>query len=136
MAWPTVTVKDLTDRWRPLTDDETLIAEQRLQDAGVQLRTDLRLRGVTGVPVFDDAEELADWQQLYVTVVVGAVKNELKNPDGWRSEREEIDDYGRTLTRAADDRSGDIWFDPDDIDRLVPRPRRRRGAFSVRLGQS
>ena len=139
MAWPPVAVKDLTDRWRPLTDEEKTVATQRIKDAESELRMELRLRGVTGIPTFtgpDAAGERDDWINRYVSLVVAAVKNELKNPEGWRSEREELDDYGRTLSRGSSDKSGEIWFDDADIDSLVPRPRRRRGAFTIRLGRT
>ncbi|GGO59116.1 hypothetical protein GCM10010910_01320 [Microbacterium nanhaiense] len=136
MAWPTVTIDDLVGRWRPLTPEEAAVAPQRIKDAESELRTELRLRGVDGIPTFSDPSEREDWINLYTALVVAAVKNELKNPEGWRSEREQLDDYGRTFSRGSNDRSGEIWFEDSDIDRLVPRPRRRRTAFTIRLGTS
>lgn len=134
--WPAVEVSDITDRWRPLTHDEVVTAPQRLADAQAELNMGLRLRGLTGTPTFLDPGELADWTTLYVATVVSAVRRYLLNPEGWLEEREEIDDYGRTRRRDSAVSTGSLYFSDAEIDKLVPRRRRRRGSFTIRLGQS
>lgn len=133
MAWPTVTVGDLVDRWKPLTPEQEAVATKRLEDAAAELNSELRERGLTGTPVFKTPEELADWEKLYISTVVTAVKREMQNPDGFLEEREEIDDYARTRRRDSKTSTGLLFFSDDEIDKLVPR-RRRRGSFTIRLG--
>lgn len=134
--WPTVEVKDLTDRWRPLTPEEEVTAPQRLADAQAEINTELRLRGVTGTPTFADQDELDEWVTLYKATVVAAVRRYMVNPEGWLEEREEIDDYGRTRRRDSSVSTGNLYFNDTEIDKLVPRRRRKRGSFTIRLGQS
>ncbi|MGX9346637.1 hypothetical protein [Microbacterium sp. KNMS] len=136
MAWPTVTVADVESRWRELTPEERLVAAKRIADAEAELRMELRLRGVDGTPTFATPEELADWTNLYIATVVESVKRVLVNPDGWLEEREEIDDYGRTRRRDQTVSTGLLYFSDDEIDKLVPRRRRKRGSFTIHLGQS
>mgnify|MGYP000905328307 CR=1 FL=1 len=135
MSWPTVGVNDLVDRWKPLTAEQTTVAEKRLADAVAELNTELRNRGLTGTPTFAMPDELADWQSLYVSTVVTAVKREMQNPDGFLEEREEIDDYARTRRRDSKTSTGFLYFSDDEVDKLVVR-RRRRGSFTIRLGAS
>lgn len=132
--WPQVLVTDITERWRPLEPGEEVTAPQRLADAQAELNTALRLRGLTGTPVFETADELADWETLYVATVIASVRRYFLNADGWAEERESIDDYDATRKREAG--SGNLYFVDADIDRLVPRRRQSRGAFTIRLGQT
>jgi hypothetical protein len=143
MGWPTVTSKDISDRWRALTGEEEAVASTRIGDVEAELRDELRLRGVyetPGVPPLADAEAVADWERRFRSTVVDAVRRYLINPDGWlqEEEREAVDDYDRTLSRRRDSSvsAGLVYLTEAEIDKLVPRTRRRRGAFSIRLGQS
>ena len=136
MAWPNVAVQDIIDRWRPLTTEEATTAQQRLNDALAELNLALRDRGVSGTPTFDTAEELTEWETLYTAVAVGSVRRYLMNPDGWYEEREQIDDSDFTRRRDKAVSTGEIYFTDTDIDKLVPRRRRRKGAFTIRLGQT
>ncbi|MBP5800742.1 hypothetical protein J2D78_01460 [Microbacterium maritypicum] len=132
--WPDVDTADITDRWRPLSPEEEITAPQRIADAQAELNTALRLRGLNGTPTFETAGELADWQTLYIATVVASVRRYFLNPDGWTEERESLDDYDASRKREAG--SGNLYFVEADIDRLVPRSRQRRGAFTIRLGQT
>lgn len=132
--WPQVLVTDITDRWRPLTPEEEVTAPQRLADAQAELNTALRLRGVHGNPSFETLDEQADWETLYVATIVASVRRYFLNADGWTEERESIDDYDASRKREAG--SGNLFFVDADVDRLVPRYRQRRGAFTIRLSQS
>ena len=134
--WPDVNVNDITERWRPLTPEEQASATQRLADAQAEINTGLRLRGLAGTPQFATTDELHDWETLYVSTVVAAVRRYFLNPEGWLEERESIDDHDFTRRRDSVVSTGALYFTDQDIDRLVPRKRRSRGAFTIRLGQS
>lgn len=136
MAWPVVDVSAIIDRWRPLTEAEAAIAPTRLEDAEAELTTELRLRGLTGTPTFETVEEAEAWEKLYTRTVVDAVRGYLLNTDGWSEERIAIDDFDRTIRRNGNVATGQIRFTDAQIDKLVPRTRRRRTAFSIRLGTS
>lgn len=133
--WPIVAPDEIASRWRPLTAEEAASVEQRIADAQAELRSLLRDRGVYAPPPLT-GEALADWQQLYRATIAEAVRRYLVNPDGWLEERDAVDDWDRTRRRDKAMSSGAIWIDPEDVDRLVPRPRARRGAFTIVLGQS
>lgn len=132
--WPTVTSADIKNRWRPLDAAEEITAPQRLADAQAEINTALRLRGVTGTPVFGTAEESEEWETLYVATIVASVRRYFLNADGWTEERESLDDYDATRKRDAS--TGNLYFVDADIDRLVPRKRQQRSAFTIRLGQT
>lgn len=142
MSWPTVLPSDIVNRWRPLSASESTVAATRIGDAEAELRRQLRLRGLTEAPtwgtgVFDTVEEATDWQKLYVSTVVEMVRRFLMNTEGWTEEREEIDDYGRTRRRDASMGTGSVSVLDSEVVKLIPtNRRRRRGAFSVKLGHS
>lgn len=136
MAWPEVTADDIVGRWRPLTAAEAVVAAARIEDAGAQLRTALRLRGIHQPPTFATVEESADWERRYVSTIADVVARFLKNTDGWAEEREQIDDWSLTRRRARDSEEGELFISDAEADALVPRVKRRTGAFSIRLGQS
>lgn len=141
MAWPTVAPSDVANLWRPLTSEEESVATARIKVVEAELRRELRLHGVTGTPVVGDPsyetpEEVAEWVELYTATVADVVAGSLKNPDGWSEERERIDDYERTRRRDDDAPSGVAYIDEADILRLLPVRRRKRGAFTIHLGQS
>lgn len=140
MTWPTVQVQDVVDQWRALSTEETAVATKRLPSAEAELRMQLRLRGVDGTPSYagepDAGEQIADWEALYVTTVVDVLRNYLVNTEGWSEETERIDDYAITKRRDRATATGRMFVTDDQVSKLVPRARRRRGAFNVVLGQS
>lgn len=128
MAWPDVTADDIAARWRPLTPAETTVAETRIGDAEAELILQLSLRGVTE-PVDDER-----WRSVYVSTVAEMVRRYLLNPEGWSSESVAIDDYREDRRRDKAEPTGSIYVTDAEIGKLLPR--RRRGAFSIRLGQT
>lgn len=136
MSWPTVTADDVESRWRPLTEAERTVATTRITEVEAELRRELRLHGIYGSPVDLPQDEIAEWNVLYVGVVADVVRNSLINPEGWLEEREELDDFARTRRRDSAVSAGVGYLTDDAIARLLPRRRRPRGAFTIRLGQT
>lgn len=136
MSWPDVTAADIEGRWRDLDTDERAVAGKRIGDAKAELNRELRLRGVTGTPTLPTSEETDEWELLYTATIVEAVRRYLANPEGWLEEREAIDDADFTRRRDKSMSGGLVWIDPADVDSLIPRPRPKRGAFTIALGQS
>ncbi len=128
MAWPDVTADDIADRWRPLTPAETTVAETRIGDAEAELILQLGLRGVT------EPRSDARWVKVYIATVVEMVRRYLINTEGWSSESVTIDDYREDRRRDKAEPTGSIYVTDAEIGKLLPR--RRRGAFSIRLGQT
>lgn len=124
--WPTVGVKDLADRWRPLTESEATVAAERLGDAEAELVLQLRARGITA-PV-----ETEEWIRVYISTVVEMVRRHLMNPEGWLTESVAIDDYRRDRRRDSAGSAGLVYVTDAEIAKLIPR--RRRSAFTIRLG--
>lgn len=119
-------VADVTDRWRPLSAQETTNAQTFLDDAWRMLKRQLTAQGV-------DIETLmvtdVDLTGEVVRVVATAVLRVMKNPDGKR--QESIDDYQWTRDQAVS--SGLLYFTDDEIGALVPGMSGGRRAFSVDL---
>jgi hypothetical protein len=115
-----VTPDDVAAGWRPLTDAEELVATQQIAEALVLL--------VTLVPGLDSQAD-----DLVKLVVVRMVRRYMKNPDGFRSDTESIDDYSRTQVRDTALSAGDM--SPWDSE-LAWLGVRRGGAFEIRLGSS
>lgn len=142
MAWPTVSSSDVESLWRPLKPSETTVATTRIALVEAELRKELRLHGITGTPVvgdvgMDSAEAVEEWETLYTGVVAEVVRQSLLNPEGWLEERESIDDFERTRRRDAATSTGVAYLTDADVEKLLPRdPRPKRGAFSIRLGQT
>jgi hypothetical protein len=128
MAWPTVTAQDIVNRWRSLSTEETSVATTRIADAEAELIMQLGLRGVTE-PL--DGEQ---WKAVFVSTVVEMVRRYLLNPDGWSSESVTIDDYREDYRRDKAAPTGSIYVTDDELSKLLPR--RRRRAFTIRLGQT
>lgn len=128
MGWPDVAAGDIAERWRPLTEAETAVAETRIGDAEAELIMQLGLRGITE-PVGSDR-----WEAVYVSTVVEMVRRYLLNPDGWSSESVAIDDYREDRRRDKAAPTGAIYVTDSELAKLLPR--RRRGAFTIRLGQT
>ncbi len=128
--WPPVTVAELSSRWRELTAEERPVATKRLEDAEAEVQYQLQQRGVVEPPT----DPL--WQKLYVSTVVEMVRRYLVNTEGWLEESTAIDDYRETRRRDSSVSSGRVYIAEDEIAKLVPRARRRRGAFSIVLGST
>lgn len=128
--WPVVQVSDLEDRWRPLTEAEKTVAEERLADAASDLQLALEERGLESPPASDA------WQRRFIRTAVEMVRRYLLNPDGWLEETERIDDWSETKRRDGAVSTGAVFFTDAEIAALIPPGNRRRGAFSVRLGST
>jgi len=128
MPWPYVSSRDIAARWRPLTDAEASVAQTRIGDAEAELIMQLGLRGVTE-PSTDTR-----WETVYIATVVEMVRRYLVNTEGWSSESVTIDDYREDRRRDKSDPTGLIYVTEAEIAKLLPR--RRRGAFSIRLGRT
>lgn len=126
MDWPTVLADDIADRWRPLSEAEAKVAATRIGDAEAELIMQLQSRGVHEAP--DDDR----WASVYTATVVEMVRRYLLNTEGWSSESVAIDDYREDRRRDKSDPTGLIYVTDAEISKLLPR--RRRGAFSIRLG--
>lgn len=129
VSWPTVTREAIESRWRGLTAAEGTIVAQRIEDAEAELQYQLRLRGFASPPVDDAA-----WDTIYEATVAEMVRRYLLNPDGWLQESEAIDDYRRDRRRDSAVSSGLLYVTDAEVSKLLPR--RRRGAFTIRLGTS
>lgn len=136
MSWPAVSTSDVVSRWRPLTPAEETVATTRIAEVEAELKRELRLYGVFGSPTDLPAEEIEEWDLLYVGVIADVVRNSLINPEGWLEEREELDDFARTRRRDSAVSAGVGFLTDDAIAKLLPRRRRRRGSFTIRLGRT
>lgn len=107
------TVQDLTDRWRPLTSQETVNGTTFLDDAWRMLRRKFRAQ----VP--DLASQITADQDLnaeVVRVLCTAVLRVMKNPDGKRSES--IDDY--TWQRDQSVSAGLLYISDEELADILP----------------
>lgn len=141
MSWPTVTPSDVANLWRPLTTAEVTVAATRIAAVEAELRSELRLHGLTGTPTagdvgFETTEQILEWETLYISIIAGVVKGSLLNPEGWLEEREDLDDYSRTRRRDQATSTGLAFLTDGDVAKLLPRRRRARTAFSIHLGQT
>jgi hypothetical protein len=97
---------DIEARWRPLTADETVVAETRLDDAWRLLRRlvpDIESR-------IGDADTLADAVQALSEAVIRV----LRNPDGIRRGTVSIDDASRSFEYGAGSTSADALYFTDE----------------------
>lgn len=135
--WPTVQAQDIADRWRPLSAAEKTVATTRIADAEAELRTQLRLRGVSSTPSLELSAAVAEWEQTYIATVVEMVRRYLLNTEAWLEVREAIDDFDQTKRRDSAVSAGLIYVSDAELAKLLPAPERpKRGAFSIRLGSS
>jgi hypothetical protein len=119
-------VADVTDRWRPLSAQETTNAQTFLDDAWRMLKRQLAAQGVDiEALMVDDADLTAE----VIRVEATAVLRVMKNPDAMR--QESIDDYSYTRDEAVS--SGLLYFTDDEIGALVPGMSSGRRAFSIDL---
>ena len=134
--WPETKLTDLEARWRLLTDEEGDVAATRIGDAEAELRAQLRLRGITAPLTFGDAQDAVDWARRYKATVVEMVRRYMQNPEGWSSQSETGDDYSYTNRRDGGAATGALYATDEEVSRLIPEARARRGAFSIRLGST
>lgn len=107
------TSDDVVARWRPLSAEETTVANTLLEDAWVMLKRHATRREV-------DLEEAiiidADLKDDVVRVLATAVLRVLKNPEG--KSQESIDDY--SYTRNSGVAGGALEFTDVELDDLLP----------------
>ena len=123
MANPAI-VADLTNRWRPLSAQETINGQTFLDDAWRMLKR--RLPDLEADILADATGEL---EPEVVRVIATAVLRVMKNPDGKR--QESIDDYSWLRDNAVS--AGLLYFTDDEVDDLIPSGSATRGAFSFSL---
>jgi hypothetical protein len=104
---------DVAARWRPLSTEETTVAQTLLFDAWIKLKRHATRRDV-------DVEEAiltdVDLSNEVIRVLATAVLRVLKNPEG--KDQESIDDY--SYTRNGNVASGELGFTDDELDDLFP----------------
>ena len=121
MATNPATYTDVEGRWRPLSDNERLIAATLLDDAFNLI--------VNEDPTIDtrlDAETLA--VGLVRQVLAQMVMRVLKNPDGIR--QESIQDYSQT--RDDNTASGLLMVTDAELDLLAADDTQQSDAFTIR----
>lgn len=108
MANP-ATVADLEARWRPLSSDESSVAQALLDDAWEIL--------LARVPLLSNRLDDASLSEgLVIAVETAMVLRVLKNPDGKRSES--IDDYTWVRDNAVS--AGLLYLDGAELLQLSP----------------
>lgn len=117
------TVHDLEERWRPLSEQQSINAVAYLDDAWAMLLS--RRPGLE-----DDLTDGAVSERNVVRVVAAMVLRILRNPEGKASEQ--IDDYKYTRTELS--ASGLLHVTPDELADITPGRRRRRSIRLVRDG--
>ena len=128
MPWVPVIEKDITDRWRELTAAEHSIIGTLIVDAQDALDDELDAAGYPAAGVDDERA-----QRRYKRTVAAMIKRLLLNPEGFLSETVEGEySYRRAEVLA----SGVLEPTADEISKFAPNRRRRRGSFSIHLGQS
>lgn len=123
MASNPAIVDDIENRWRPLTDRETIVASTLLDDAWMLLK----LKDAT-IDTRLDAVPIELDTALVVMVLVEMVKRVLRNPDGIR--QESIQDY--SVTRDAVVSSGLLSVTDDELDLLASTTTVTSDAFTIR----
>lgn len=120
MSWFPVAPDEIVDRWRPLESDEAGIIDKVIGDAQDILEDDAEAEGIS-MPTTERG------QRAYVRAVANMVIRVLKNPDGILTET--VDGYMYRRDSAVS--SGALVPTDDEIGRLRPIVRRRRGAFTI-----
>lgn len=118
---PYGSVSDVEARWRSLTAEEAVRADELLAEASRTI--DAECYGV--------ADRIAAGTlsaDLAGDVAVNMVIRRMKNPDGLRSEQ--VDDYRYVRDDVV--ASGEMYLTDQERRKLSPRP---RGAFSITLGR-
>lgn len=130
MAWVDVTKDDIVKRWKPLTPAQEVIAATRLPDATNLIELALEDRGIREAPTDER------WQRLYAATAADMVIRYMQNPDGILSEAVTLDDFREERRRDSTTSTGRVYLSLDELAALIPRRKRRRGAFSIALGNS
>jgi hypothetical protein len=116
-----VTPSDVANRWRPLTDDETLLAYSLLDDAWSLLKgRDATIDARTTAGTLDVG--------LLRMVETAMVLRVMKNPDG--KKQEAIDDYSWTRDNAV---SAGLLYVTDEELALLRAPYTKTTRGSIRL---
>lgn len=135
MTWPTVQIGDVTSRIpKTLTTAEQTVATTRIADAADIIQYHLRIRGVLDAPT--DEPWATQFATRYKRIVADMVARHISNYEGWVEQTVAIDDYRETFRRAGDTLPQHLYVEDVELDSLLPPSRqgRRRGAFSIRLG--
>lgn len=114
---------DIASRWRPLSSDESIVADVLLADAWALLKH--------AVPTLEarlDAIPATLDVALVRMVLVAMVKRVLMNPDGLQQET--IQDY--SYTRAGADTAGGLYVSDAELDLLAATDVGTGGAFTIR----
>lgn len=115
------TADDVAGVWRTLTLDEEVVAGNLVTYASAIVR-----RHVLDIDARIAAGDLD--AALATLVVAEMVARKLKNPDGYRSETESIDDYAHTVTRDGDLAPGGLFITDTELATLR---KDRSRSFSV-----
>lgn len=116
--------EDVAAGWRPLTTDETATAQGLIEEASVLLRV-----LVPGVDSLDEA--------LVRFVAVRMIRRVLKNPDGYRTRNESVDDYSDGGTIDSSLSTGELYVSDQELAWLGVKPASEtKRAFEIRLGSS
>lgn len=118
---PFATPSDVEGMWRPLTDDEATVVANQLDFASAIIRQQ--------VPTVDDRIQDGSLDAaLVMFIATSMVVRSARNPDGWRTEQRQIDDYSATLTRDGTVSGGGIYLADDELALLA---QKTSGAFSI-----
>lgn len=107
------TASDVAARWRPLSVEEAALAGVLIDDAEALIRI--------RVPLVD--ARLADGTLpvgVVTAVVARMVLRVLQNPEGYRSETEQIDSYSHSYTRDDSLAAGGLYLADDELAALSP----------------
>jgi hypothetical protein len=123
--WVDVLHTDIADRFRPLTDDETVTVDAYIRDAQVTLESQAVRAGITRDGVLADVYGAETYKRIIATAVVRV----LRNPDGFLEYT--TDDFTGRYDKVIS--SGALYIGEDEVEQLRPvASKRRSGAFSIR----
>lgn len=129
---PLAVPEDVAADWGELGLDEEDQVRDWIKQLTVKLQLIARGRRID-LDALLASDELA--REGARIAIVNAVRNRLRNPQGFLSFSETTGPFSRSGTRAPRASEGDLEFDPADLAHwLVPRRRQRIGAFTVRTG--
>lgn len=109
MSNPAITA-DVEARWRPLTTPETTVANTRLDDAWVLLRS-----RVPDLAARLDADTDGDLTATVVRVLADAVIRLLRNPNARTQQSTAVDDATTSWTAADPKDAGRLFFTDDEL---------------------
>lgn len=109
---PFATPEDVAAVFRPLSEEETVIATGLLLAASIKLRV--------RVPSIDERIEANPiWGEVAKYAVVAAVKRVLQNPENARQKSETTGPFTTSITVDSAVSSGALYLDERDLEGLV-----------------